>query len=118
MKIGNTNVPIGNFKIQGDKLYMNGTVELVRQGVPPAPAPEPTDVAPPTPAAHQYDALEAPPTPPAPAPTITIGEHKAQVITDFGEPQRKAAIGQKEIYFYTDLKMKVTFVNGKVSSID
>jgi hypothetical protein len=75
-------------------------------------------VTPPAPAARQYDTLEAPPTPPAPAPTITIGERKAQVVTDFGEPQRKAVFGQKEIYFYTDLKMKVTFVNGKVSSID
>jgi hypothetical protein len=73
---------------------------------------------PPAPAARQYDEVAPPPTPPAPAPTITIGELKAQVLTDFGEPQRKAATGPKEIYFYTDLKMKVTFVNGKVSSID
>jgi hypothetical protein len=85
------------------------------------PAPNTTDqaqAAPPAPPQRQYDNLAPPPTPPAPAPTITIGERKAQVLTDFGEPQRKAATGPKEIYFYTDLKMKVTFINGKVSSID
>jgi hypothetical protein len=74
--------------------------------------------APPAPAARQYDEVAPPPPPPAPAPTITIGERKTQVDADFGEPQRKAVIGQKEIYFYTDLKMKITFVNGKVSSIE
>jgi hypothetical protein len=47
-----------------------------------------------------------------------MGQTKAQVIAVFGEPQRKAAAGPKEMFFYTDLKMKVTFTNGKVSSID
>jgi len=27
-------------------------------------------------------------------------------------------VGPKEIFFYTDMKMKVTFINGKVSSIE
>jgi hypothetical protein len=40
------------------------------------------------------------------------------VIAAFGEPQRKAAVGPKVIFFYTDIKMKVTFIGGKVSSID
>jgi hypothetical protein len=70
---------------------------------------------PPPPPQRQYDTLAPPP---APAPTITIGELKTQVLSDFGEPQRKALNGPKEIYFYTDLKMKVTFIDGKVSSID
>jgi hypothetical protein len=47
-----------------------------------------------------------------------MGQTKAQVTTAFGEPQRKAAVGPKEIFFYTDLKMKVTFTSGKVSSIE
>jgi len=47
-----------------------------------------------------------------------MGQTKAQVTAAFGEPQRKAAAGPREIFFYTDLKMKVTFTNGKVSSID
>jgi len=88
-----------------------------------APEPTPEAVTPPpppqsTPPQRQYDELAPPPTPPIPAPVVTIGERKAQVLTDFGEPQRKAVVGPKEIYFYTDLKMKVTFINGKVSSID
>jgi hypothetical protein len=47
-----------------------------------------------------------------------MGQTRSQVIDAFGEPQRKAAVGPKEIYFYTDLKMKVTFTTGKVSSIE
>lgn len=74
--------------------------------------------APPAPPQRQYDNLAPPPPPPAPAPVVTIGESKAQVAADFGEPQRKAISGPKEIYFYTELKMKVTFINGKVSSIE
>jgi hypothetical protein len=59
-----------------------------------------------------------PPPPPPPAPTIVMGQTKDQVTVAFGEPQRKAAAGPKEIFFYTDLKMKVTFTGGKVSSIE
>jgi len=47
-----------------------------------------------------------------------LGQIKVQLTDAFGEPQRKAATGTREIFFYTELKMKVTFVNGKVSSID
>ena len=72
----------------------------------------------PAPAQHQYEDLAPPPPAPAPAPTISMGQTKAQVTAAFGEPQRKAAVGPKEIFFYTDLKMKITFTNGKVSSID
>jgi hypothetical protein len=72
----------------------------------------------PAPAQHQYEDLAPPPPPPAPAPTISMGQTKSQVTSAFREPQRKAAAGAKEIFFYTDLKMKVTFTKGKVSSID
>jgi hypothetical protein len=72
----------------------------------------------PAPAQHQYESLAAPQPPPAPAPTLSTGQTKDQVIAAFGEPQRKAAAGPKEIFIYTDLKMKVTFTNGKVSSIE
>ena len=72
----------------------------------------------PAPAQHQYEDIAAPQPPPAPAPTISMGQSKDQVIAAFGEPQRKAVAGPKEIFFYTDLKIKVTFTNGKVSGID
>lgn len=84
--------------------------------VPPAPAavtplPQP-------PPQRVYEEVAPPPPPPPPAPTIAMGQTKDQVTAAFGEPQRKAAAGQREIFFYTDLKMKVTFTYGKVSSID
>jgi hypothetical protein len=110
----------GHLPTADDALKMISEVLAVQQAQEPEAKPEPVAPlsSPPAPAARQYDDVAPPPAPPAPAPTITIGERKAQVLTDFGEPQRKAATGPKEIYFYTDLKMKVTFVNGKVSSID
>jgi hypothetical protein len=60
----------------------------------------------------------APPPPPAdaPPPTITLGQTKDQVTTSFGQPMRQAKLGQKEIFYYKD--MKVTFTNGKVSNVD
>jgi outer membrane protein assembly factor BamE (lipoprotein component of BamABCDE complex) len=73
---------------------------------------------------RQQKELATPPSPqaitppPAPVPTISIGQTKAQVIAAFGEPQRKAEAGTKEIFYYSDSKMKVTFINGIVSSID
>jgi hypothetical protein len=45
--------------------------------------------------------------------TITVGQTKEQVVTVLGQPQRIAKAGNKEIYFYKDLK--VTFVDDKVS---
>lgn len=61
----------------------------------------------------------APPAPlPAPSPTITVGMTKEQVTTGFGEPARKAVAGSKEIFVYTDMKMKITFTDGIVSEID
>jgi hypothetical protein len=72
----------------------------------------------PPPVQHVYEDLAAPQPPPAPAPTISMGQTKAQVTAAFGEPQRKASVGPKDIFFYTDMKMKVTFTNGKVSGIE
>jgi hypothetical protein len=87
-------------------------VEVAPEPVAPLPPPMPPS------AQRQYDDIAPPPPPPAPAPTISMGQTKSQVIAAFGEPQRKAVAGPKQIFFYTDLKMKVTFTNGKVSSIE
>jgi len=94
-------------------LPMIAEVLSVVQSEPP---PEPEVVAPPPPPPTRYDELAPPPSPPAPV--VTVGESRTQVITDFGQPQKKSVVGAKTLYFYTDLKMKVTFINGKVSSID
>jgi hypothetical protein len=62
----------------------------------------------------------APPPPPpdepvAPPKSIDLGMTKDQVVANFGQPQRTAKVGAKEIYFYKDLK--VTFTGGKVSDV-
>ena len=63
--------------------------------------------------------IEAPPPPadaPAAAPpTVELGQTPDQVVAILGQPQKKAKVGTKEIYYYKDLK--VTFVNGKVKDV-
>jgi hypothetical protein len=81
---------------------------------PPPPPPPPT----PPPPQRQYDDVAPPPPPPVPAVTIAQGQTRTQVTTAFGEPQKKTVVGAKTVYYYTDMKMKVTFTNGKVSSIE
>jgi hypothetical protein len=72
---------------------------------PDASAPAP--IAPPPP---------PPDTPPAPPKTIALGQTKDQVVAIFGQPQKVATVGPKEIDYYPD--MKVTFVNGKVTDVE
>jgi hypothetical protein len=75
---------------------------------PPAPAADapPPPIAPPPPPADE---------PPAPPKTVDLGMTKDQVVANFGQPERTAKVGTKEIYFYKDLK--VTFVGGKVTDV-
>ncbi len=63
----------------------------------------------------------APPPPPPDAPppqpkTITLGQTKDQVLAIFGQPQRVANLGTKEILYYKD--MKVTLIRGKVTNVE
>lgn len=84
--------------------------EQPAQAAAPAPAPAAAPAAP-------MAAIPPPPPPPdTPPPTISIGQTKDQVTAAFGQPQRAAKMGAKEIYYYKD--MKVTFTNGKVSNVD
>jgi len=46
---------------------------------------------------------------------IQLGQTVDQVITVLGQPERKATVGPKEIYFYKD--MKITFQNGTVADV-
>jgi hypothetical protein len=55
-------------------------------------------------------------TPPPPRKTITLGQTKDQVVAAFGQPQKVATVGGKEIDYYPDLK--VTFVTGKVTDVE
>ena len=63
--------------------------------------------------------IEPPPPPPdapaAPPPTVAMDQTQDQVTAILGQPQKKAKVGTREIYFYKDVK--VTFVNGKVKDI-
>jgi hypothetical protein len=97
--------------LPGDLAGMNATLPVSNQPAQASALPASTPQ-------RQYEDLAAPQPPPAPAPTISLGQTKDQVIAAFGEPQRKAVVGPKDIFFYTDLKMKVTFTNGKVSGIE
>lgn len=57
-----------------------------------------------------------PPDAPPPAPkTVSLKEAKDQVVADFGQPDKVAKLGTKEIYYYKDFK--VTFVGGKVTDV-
>jgi hypothetical protein len=79
---------------------------------PAAAAPQQQADAPPPPIPPPPPPADEPPAPPK---TIDLGMTKDQVVANFGQPQRTAKVGTKEIYFYKDLK--VTFVSGKVTDV-
>jgi hypothetical protein len=69
----------------------------------------------PAPPPASYSSI-APPQPPADAPAISLGQTKDQVVATFGQPDKKAKVGAKEVYYYKD--MKVTFTASKVTDVD
>jgi hypothetical protein len=79
---------------------------------PAAAAPQQQADAPPPPIAPPPPPPDEPPAPPK---SIDLGMTKDQVVANFGQPERTAKVGAKEIYFYKDLK--VTFTAGKVSDV-
>jgi hypothetical protein len=86
---------------------------------PAATAPAAPAAAPAAPAAPM--AAIAPPPPPAdqPPPTVEIGQTVDQVVATLGQPTMiKKPSATKQIYVYKDKDTKVTFTNGKVSSIE
>jgi len=70
-----------------------------------------------------FTIVQAPPpaqqisaAPPAQVPVnIQLGQTTDQVVSMLGQPDRKATLGPREIYFYKD--MKITFQNGAVSDV-
>jgi hypothetical protein len=102
------------FSVRGDTIYnAQGLPVYARQGDAEPPASEVASATPPP--QHQYDDVAPPPPPP---PSASIGEPRAKVLADFGQPQRKVVNGAKVIYFYPDQKTKIVFTNGKVSNIE
>ncbi|HLK62722.1 MAG TPA: hypothetical protein VKU19_04755 [Bryobacteraceae bacterium] len=55
------------------------------------------------------------PDPNKPQPTVSMGDTIDQVIANMGQPDRKAKIGNKDIFSYKDLK--ITFIDGKVTDV-
>lgn len=47
--------------------------------------------------------------------SIQLGQTRDQVISALGQPDRRAVVGAKEIFFYKD--MKITFQDGAVSDV-
>lgn len=75
---------------------------------PPAPPPAPlADIPPPPPPPDQA---------PTPTKVIAVGQTRAQVIATWGQPSKDIKLAAKEILVYPD--MKVTFVSGKVSTVE
>jgi hypothetical protein len=79
-----------------------------------APAEQPAPAAA-APAESAPAAIEPPPPPPADPPTVKLGQTPDEVVAALGQPDKKAKVATKEIYYYKDLK--VTFINGKVKDI-
>jgi hypothetical protein len=81
-----------------------------------APAPVNDPPPPPPPPAASVSDPPPPPAPPAAPVELKVGMTAAQVKSAMGNPTNIVKAGPKEIYFYTGIK--VTLVNGKVTSID
>ncbi len=86
----------------------------------PPPAAAPAPIPPPPPPADAAPPPIPPPPPPsdqpaAPPKSISLGQTVDEVVAAFGQPEKKAQLGNKQIFYYKDLK--VTFVNGKVSDV-
>jgi hypothetical protein len=96
------------------KIYSFRLISEGSNAAPPAtvPAPSPSEQVvqqPAQPAQPVEPAQQAEPV------TIKIGDSTDRVVGSMGQPDRIAKVGNKDIYFYKD--MKITFVDGKVSDI-
>jgi len=96
------------FKIQPPE-DTTGAAQAAPAAAPAAPAVEaaPAPIPPPPP---------PPDAPAAPPKELKLGQTKDEVVANFGQPDKIAHVGTKEIYYYKDLG-KVTFVNGKVTDV-
>ncbi len=76
-----------------------------RQAVIEANGPNAADQAPPPPSAEPQDGP-------------SIGQTQEQVIAELGTGYTRLSAGPKTIFLYRDLKLKITFTNGKVSAVE
>ena len=82
---------------------------------PPAAAPAQVPAAPPPPPPPLPD-IPPPPPPPADPVAIKVGQTIDQVVAAMGPPKSIMDLGTKKIYVYPDVK--VTFVNGKMTTAE
>ena len=81
----------------------------------PAAAPAQVTAAPPPPPPPLPD-IPPPPPPPADPVAIKVGQTIEQVVSAMGPPKSIMDLGTKKIYVYPDVK--VTFVNGKMTTAE
>jgi hypothetical protein len=91
---------------QGQQAPANGQQQAPANGQPQQAETPPPPIPPPPPPADE---------PPAAPKTISLGQTVDVVVANFGQPEKIANIGTKQIYYYKDIK--VTFVNGKVTDV-
>jgi hypothetical protein len=82
---------------------------------PAQPAP-PAAVAPPPPPLPDIPPPPPPPADPPPTQSIGVGQTIDQVVAAMGKPKSIVDLGAKKIYVYPDIK--VTFVNGKMTTAE
>jgi hypothetical protein len=64
---------------------------------------------------QQQQAAQQDAQPTQPPPTIQLGQTEDEVVGMIGQPEKKIALGTKEIFVYKDIK--VTFIGGKVADV-
>ncbi len=64
---------------------------------------------------QQQQAAQQEAQPAQPPPTIQLGQTEDEVVGLIGQPEKKIALGSKEIFVYKDIK--VTFIGGKVADV-
>ncbi len=83
---------------------------------PEAAAPAPAAAAPPPPPLPDIPPPPPPPADPPPTQSIGVGQTIDQVVAAMGKPKSIVDLGAKKIYVYPDIK--VTFVNGKMTTAE
>jgi hypothetical protein len=80
------------------------------------PAAAPVAAAPPPPPLPDIPPPPPPPADPPPTQSIGVGQTIDQVVAAMGKPKSIVDLGAKKIYVYPDIK--VTFVNGKMTTAE
>ena len=111
-------IPFNKKAMPSDDEILKSVAEIVSSDSSQEAAQPPQNTPPPpTQAPMQPIAPPPPPTdaPAAPPKSIKLGQTKDQVVAILGAPQKTAAVGEKEILYYPD--MKIILVKGKVTDV-